>query len=55
MIDNNFGEGDINWLFENSKGEKVTFANTLVVPSKIMWNVYSYLKPEEYFRFAPFN
>lgn len=20
-----------------------------------MWNVYSYLKPEEYFRFAPFN
>ena len=45
MIDNNLGDHKINWLFTNNKNEKITFANSLVVSSKLLWNVYSFLKP----------
>ena len=51
-IDNNIGDNKkINWLFELNNGEKVRLANTAVVSSKFMWNVYSYLKVDEYFQF----
>ena len=54
-IDNNIGDNKkINWLFELNNGEKVRLANTAVVSSKFMWNVYSYLKVDEYFQFQPF-
>ena len=51
-IDDNMGYNKrINWIFESSSNDKVSFANTAIVSSKYMWNVYSYLKVEEYFKF----
>ena len=51
-IDDNVGDNKkINWLFKLENGEKVMLANTAIVSSKFMWNVYSYLKVHEYFKF----
>lgn len=44
--DNNAGDRKINWLFKNTNGDQLIFANSLIVQSKHMWNVYSYLKSD---------
>lgn len=44
-LDNNVGNNKkINWLFQLNNNEHIKFANTVIVSSKFMWNVYSYLK-----------
>lgn len=54
-LDENMGNHQhLNMLLELQTGEKISFANTAVVSSKFMWNVYSYLNQDEYFRFEPF-
>ena len=50
-VNTDLGEGKINWLFSNSNGEMVTFANSIVVSTRFMWNIYCFLKPSEYFKF----
>lgn len=54
-LNNNIGESEkLNWLIEVNEGEKVNFANTVIISTKFMWNIYTYLKVNEYFRFEPF-
>ena len=51
-IDNNVGDNKkIDWLFELKTHERIRLANSVVISSKFMWNVYSYLKVDEYFQF----
>lgn len=54
-IDENVGDNKkINWLFELDNDEKIMLGNSITISSKFMWNVYSYLKVDEYFSFEPF-
>ena len=53
-VNTEMGGGRINWLFPNQAGELVTFAGSITVSSRFMWNVYCFLKPHEYFKFEPF-
>ena len=39
------------WTFLNEEGERVTFANSFMVSTRFLWNVYCLLKPHEYFKF----
>ena len=49
--DNMDGNRKVDWMLRGNNGEKIRFANSLVISSKFMWNTYSFLKTNEYFGF----